>query len=184
LFSHAQDLAGVLNRSPRPLLIVPGGGQFADAIRELSLPEDDAHWRAIQAMDLYGKHLATFGLASTDRISLPVRTSVLLPYRCCRDIDPLPHSWDVTSDTIAAWVAGRLDLDLLVLKSVDGIYVNGCLAGTLTQRVDTDVVDPCFIPYVLKHRIRATVINGTAWDLVAAFLRGDRVSGTRIGTTF
>lgn len=184
LHPHVADLAQVFCQSPRPLLIVPGGGRFADQVRALSLPDDEAHWSAIRMMDRFGTHIATFGLPTTDQISISGRTEVLLPYRCTRHFDPLPHSWDVTSDTIAAWVAGRLGLDLLVLKSVDGILVNGSLEGMISKRIETDVVDPCFIPYVLKHTIRTTIMNGTRTDRVAAFLQEERVSGTRIGTTF
>jgi aspartokinase-like uncharacterized kinase len=184
LHSHVPDIIGILSYSPRPLLIVPGGGKFADAVRELDITDDDAHWSAIRAMDQYGAHIAKFGFETTDQLSIPKRSAILLPYRCIRHLDPLAHTWDVTSDTIAAWVAGRLGLELLVLKSVDGIRINGELAGTISQRVETDVVDPCFIAYVLQHRIRTTIINGTALDLVADFLRGEQISCTRIGTTF
>lgn len=184
LYPHVGDLVQVFCQSQRPLLIIPGGGRFADEIRALSLPDDDAHWSAIRGMDRYGNYIAAFGLPTTDQISISGRTEVLLPYRCTRHLDPLPHSWDVTSDTIAAWVAGRLELDLVVLKSVDGILVNGSHADRISQRVETDIVDPCFIPYVLKHTIITTILNGTVTDRVAAFLRGERVPGTRIGTTF
>jgi len=184
LYHHVADLAQVFCQSERPLLIVPGGGRFADEIRALSLPDDYAHWSAIRMMDRFGNYISTFGVPTTDQISISGKTEVLLPYRCIRHFDPLPHSWDVTSDTIAAWVACRLGLDLLVLKSVDGILVNGSLAGIISKPIETDSVDPCFIPYVLKHTIRTTIINGTRTDRVAAFLHGDTVSGTRIGTTF
>jgi aspartokinase-like uncharacterized kinase len=43
------------------------------------------------------------------------RVPVLAPYQWLRDADPLPHSWDVTSDSISAWVAGRLGAVRLVL---------------------------------------------------------------------
>jgi len=41
----------VLRASPRPLLIVPGGGVFADTVRQLVVNDDAAHWMAIAAMD-------------------------------------------------------------------------------------------------------------------------------------
>ncbi len=43
------------------------------------------------------------------------RLPVLAPYRWLRARDPLPHSWDVTSDSIAAWVAAELEARRLVL---------------------------------------------------------------------
>src|SRR5438874_12170688 len=49
------------------------------------------------------------------------RVPVLAPYRWLRETDPLPHSWDVTSDSIAAWVAGRVGARRLVLVKPPGL---------------------------------------------------------------
>jgi 5-(aminomethyl)-3-furanmethanol phosphate kinase len=184
LYEKVPDLMAAFRGSPRPLFIVPGGGRFADAVREIELSEDDAHWMAIEGMNKYGRYIESFGLGSTDLLEIPRETVVFLPFRCTKKFDPLPHSWNVTSDTIAAWVAGRLGLEMLILKSVDGIRIDGRIADTITEPVETDVVDPCCIPYILDHRIPATIINGTKSKTVTGFLRGDPVSGTRIGTTF
>jgi aspartokinase-like uncharacterized kinase len=184
LYDNAPELATALKASHCPLFIVPGGGRFADVVRESGLPDDDAHWEAIAAMDTFGRYLATFGFELTDHLSIPGKNAVFLPSRSMRDNDPLPHSWDVTSDTIAAWAAGRLGLDLVVLKSVDGIRTGNSLLEKVTKPVITDVVDPCFIPYVLQNRIRTTIINGTFPERVAGFLAGSLVPCTRIGTTF
>jgi aspartokinase-like uncharacterized kinase len=50
--------------------------------------------------------------------------------------------------------------------------------------VKTEVVDPFFIPFVLEKKLKTTIINGSHVDRVEKFLRGETVSGTRIGTTF
>src|SRR5207302_1088325 len=51
------------------------------------------------------------------------RLPVLAPYRWLRDADPLPHSWDVTSDSIAAWFAGALGARRVVLiKPTDAAH--------------------------------------------------------------
>ena len=48
-------------------------------------------------------------LIATDSITdLPQGVSILFPYRLLKTEDPLPHTWDVTSDTIAAWVAKQI----------------------------------------------------------------------------
>ena len=184
LYRHVPQLIHTIQESARPLLIVPGGGIFADEVRDASLPEDDAHWMAIRAMNRYGEYIASHGLMTSERLEIPESTVIFLPFRCIYHYDPLPHSWDVTSDTIAAWVAERLGLDLLILKSVDGIVINGVPATDISEPVLTDVVDPCCIPYILQHNIRADIINGSRPDLVARFLKGKRVAGTRIRTTF
>jgi len=184
LASHAGKIIPALRSASRPLLIVPGGGAFADAVRQSGADADAAHWMACAAMDQYGWTLATRGIGTTTRIARPRYPCILLPYCALRRYDPLPHSWDVTSDTIAAWVAGRLGGDLLVLKSVDGIEAAGKLRTRIEKPVATDVVDPFFIPYVLERRIRTFILNGTDTTGICRWLRGEQVRGTGIGTTF
>jgi aspartokinase-like uncharacterized kinase len=117
----------------RRVVVVPGGGPLADAVRALQpsagLSEDAAHWMAILAMDQYG-HLLAERIAGAVLVEEPGgiaaaldagRVAVLAPYRWMRSADVLPHSWDATSDSVAAFVAGALDARHLVLvKPVDG----------------------------------------------------------------
>ena len=184
LYNRVPDLVPVLLTSRHPLFIVPGGGMFADAIRKSRIDDDSAHWMAIASMDQYGWFIASQGIMAAALLQVPDRPVVFLPYCSMRKYDPLPHSWDVTSDTIAAWVADILDLDLLLLKSVDGILENGSLMKKVRSPVKTGVVDPFFIPFVLEKKLKATIINGSRVDRVERFLRGETVSGTKFGTTF
>ncbi|OPX61645.1 MULTISPECIES: uridylate kinase [unclassified Methanoregula] len=184
LCPHVPELATVFRNSARPLVIVPGGGPFADAVRKVQTDDDSAHWMAVAAMDQYGWYISSYGIGTTASLQVPDRPAVLLPYCSVRQYDPLPHSWDVTSDSIAAWVANVLGLDLLVLKSVDGLFEQGNLMEWVTTRRDTDVVDPFFIPFVLKKKVTTTIINGACPGRVRHFLKGDVVPGTWIGTTF
>jgi 5-(aminomethyl)-3-furanmethanol phosphate kinase len=109
------------------LLVVPGGGPFADAVREVdrrvTLSDDAAHWMAVLAMEQYA-HLIAARLAAATLVEDPREVAaalaaghvpVLVPYQWLRAADPLPHSWDVTSDSIAAWVAGAVRARRLVL---------------------------------------------------------------------
>jgi len=184
LYNQIPDLAPILIASDRPLFIIPGGGPFADLVRQVRVNNDAAHWMAIAAMEQYGWFISSFGILTTDRIAVPLTTTVLLPYRCLRLTDILPHTWDVTSDTIAAWVAGTLHLDLLLLKSIDGIFINGILQEQVTGLVESDIVDPCFIPFVIKNTVKTTIINGSQPDRVEKYLKGELVPRTEIGTTF
>jgi aspartokinase-like uncharacterized kinase len=115
------------------LLVVPGGGPFADAVRatdrRIGLTDDAAHWMAILAMDQYA-HLLHSRLRGSTLVSTPAAAlaalgagalPVLAPYRWLREADPLPHSWNVTSDSIAAWVAGALGAPRLVLVKPAGV---------------------------------------------------------------
>jgi hypothetical protein len=184
LCNHVPDLVRAFLASARPLFIVPGGGMFADVVRRFPLDNDSAHWMAIAAMDQYGWYVSSQGITATSLLQEPVSPVVFLPYCSVRKHDPLPHSWDVTSDSIAAWIADMLGLDLLLLKSVDGILEDGRLKEQVNIPVKTEVTDPFFIPFVLRKRIKTTIINGSRIERVGEFLRGETVSGTRVGTTF
>jgi 5-(aminomethyl)-3-furanmethanol phosphate kinase len=184
LYNQVPDLVPVLLASGRPLFIVPGGGIFADAVRISRVDNDSAHWMAIAAMDQYGWFIASHGIMATPFLQAQDRPVIFLPYCSMRQHDPLPHAWDVTSDSISAWVANLLGLDLLLLKSVDGILEKGSVMERVVIPVKTEVVDPFFIPFVLEKKLKTIIINGSRLDRVENFLRGETVSGTRIGTTF
>ena len=184
LYNQIPDLIPVIKASKRPLLLIPGGGPFADLVRCVQADNDTAHWMAVSAMEQFGLFIASFGISATDFIITPLTTTVFLPYRYLRLTDPLPHTWDVTSDTIAAWISHALHHDLLLLKSVDGIFINGIFQGQVTRPRETDVIDPFFIPFVIQNSVRATIINGTQPERVEKYLKGDLVPRTDIGTTF
>jgi len=184
LINRIPDLVPILNASKRPLFIIPGGGPFADLVRQVRVNNDAAHWMAIAAMEQYGWFISSFGMLTTAGIAVPLTTTVFLPYRCLRLTDVLPHTWEVTSDTIAAWVAGTLHLDLLLLKSIDGIFINGILQERVTGLLESDIIDPYFIPFVIENTVKTTIINGSHPDRVEKYLKGDFVPRTEIGTTF
>jgi aspartokinase-like uncharacterized kinase len=110
-----------------PVLVVPGGGPFADVVRridtELRLADDAAHWMAILGMSQYAELLSSLVpgarlVETAGECALALRSGclpMLAPHRWLHAVDPLPHSWEVTSDSIAAWVAGELAAVRLVL---------------------------------------------------------------------
>ena len=114
-------------RPGRRLVVVPGGGPFADAVRQMfrriKIGEDAAHWMAVLGMDQYAHALAAriadaALVESAAGITAALQTGqlpVLAPYRWLRAVDPLPHSWDVTSDSLAAWLTGALGARRVVL---------------------------------------------------------------------
>jgi aspartokinase-like uncharacterized kinase len=137
-----------------PLVVVPGGGPLADAVRELDrevgLSPDAAHWMALLAMDQYA-HLLAERIPGGRLVEEPGaiagvfaagEIAILAPSRWLRAADALPHSWDATSDSVAAFLAGALDaVRLYLVKPVE---------------VGEEGVDPCFatvVPLGLEVRI-------------------------------
>jgi aspartokinase-like uncharacterized kinase len=134
LLSHEGALARLLERldGASSVLIVPGGGPFADAVREAygrgAVDDEAAHWMAVLAMDQYAELLIrrmprAVRVTSRSEVHAALasgRVPVLAPSRWLREADPLPHSWDVTSDSIAAWVTGQVRASTLVLVKAPG----------------------------------------------------------------
>src|SRR5439155_1691987 len=125
-----QGLERVRARQPAlARVVVTGLGEFlgAAAVREMfkrvKIGDDAAHWMAVLGMDQFAHALAARlpeaalvdgdgGIAAALQAT---RLPVLAPYRWLRAADPLPHSWEVTSDSIAAWLAGQLRARRIVL---------------------------------------------------------------------
>jgi len=114
------------------LVVVPGGGPFADQVRAAQkrwrFDDDAAHRMAILGMEQYGLMLAGLSrgrltaAASPAAIRTALRdgaTPVWLPSAMCfadtRGKRQIAETWDMTSDSLAAWLAGRLRADHLVL---------------------------------------------------------------------
>lgn len=159
----------------RRVLVLPGGGPFAEAVRTMfrrvKIGEDAAHWMAVLGMDQYAHALAGRipGAVLVEQQSeiagalAAQKLPVLAPYRWLRAADPLPHSWDVTSDSIAAWVAGALGARRIVLVKP---------AAGDTRRL----VDPLFLrtlPPAVEHliitpedlgQLEVALDEGHGWD--------------------
>jgi 5-(aminomethyl)-3-furanmethanol phosphate kinase len=184
LIDQVPGIARALLSSTCPALIIPGGGPFTDLVRTLNATDKESHWMAILGMEQYGWYIASFGIRPGHDLQVPEHPTVLLPYALMQKEDPLPHTWDITSDTIAAWVAHCLGLDLVILKSVDGIMNGGLMIEQITAPIPCEEVDPGFIRFVLDHGVRTLIMNGRTIERVRGLLRGEQVEGTRIGTTF
>jgi aspartokinase-like uncharacterized kinase len=180
-----------------PLLVVPGGARFADAVREhdrrFSLRPQTAHWMAILAMDQFGWALADLIPGAERRVDLaPVPdgvVSVLLPAALLAERDPLPESWAVTSDSIAAWVAGAAGAGRLVLvKPVAGLYRTWPPAGEPVAELTVDelaALRPEAVDAHLPAALRAAgvetwVIGGREPARLVELLDEGRTTGTRV----
>lgn len=115
------------------VVIVPGGGTMAEVVRDWDqthkLDGEQSHQLAVWTMSVTARFVATL----SDRLRLAScfndlsniwndgRVAVLdVAHEVLTTSCTLPHNWDVTSDSIGAWVAGRIGARRIVLtKSVD-----------------------------------------------------------------
>lgn len=183
------------------LLIVPGGGAFADVVRDhhrrYPLKEATAHRMAILAMDQYGYLLSD--LSKRGRPAWSVREvkailrwgglPIFLPSRLLLRSDPFKPSWDVTSDAIAAYLAGLVQAKVLILlKDVDGIFERDPRSDpqaallSQVQRVELKrygCIDRAF-PKALGGGRSCWIINGRFPERLEELLQKGRTKGTVI----
>ncbi|MDD3041918.1 MAG: amino acid kinase [Methanosarcinaceae archaeon] len=170
------------------ILIVPGGGMFADAVRAademFGIGNEAAHWMAVLSMEQYAYYLMEkSGAEGTASLEIPLgAVRVLLPYRLLKKEDPLPHSWDVTSDSIAAWVARRRGAKLVKVTDVDGVFRDGKLLNEVSAaelaRLEESCTDPALPDFLLKNRMDCVIVNGKFPERVVGALSGKPVRGT------
>ncbi|MBO0733252.1 MAG: hypothetical protein J2P49_02815 [Methylocapsa sp.] len=141
-----------------PLILVPGGGPFADCVRSvqalMGLDDATAHRLALIAMGQFGIALAAhsdaFAAAATkDEIDATLMRGVIpvwLPETMAYGAQDLPACWDVTSDSLAAWLARAFHaLRLLLIKTADiPAQSSAC------ELVAAKIVDPAFPCFAAK----------------------------------
>ena len=175
---------------PACILIVPGGGIFADAVREadrtFGLGEDASHWMAVLGMEQYACCLLDKSrAAATYSIEQPEPgVSVLFPYGLLKAEDPLPHSWDVTSDTIAAWVAQQTGASFVKATDVDGVFLEGKLVEEISASdlaaAGTSCVDRAVPEFLMKTGMDCMIVNGKYPERVLLAVHGKPVPGTAV----
>ena len=187
------------------LVVVPGGGRFADAVRDsdqrFKLSSGVSHRMAILGIDQFGMLLAqimpnscaTYSLEDARELAETEATPIFLPSRLLSREDPLTNSWDVTSDSIAAYVAGRLQAAKLVLVTdVDGIFTNDPKtnddAALIEQMSSEELlklnkrtsVDVFLAKLLLESPVDCYVVNGKYPERVEAVLAGQQTTCTLI----
>lgn len=175
---HLDSILAVVAAAARArrLVVVPGGGPFADAVREvdrqLTLSDHAAHWMAVLAMDQYA-HVVTervsrgvlvTAVAEIQAAAAAGCVPVLAPSRWLREADPLPHAWAVTSDSIAAWVAGELGASHLILVKPPGVARGDVVDAYLARALPADV-RPILVPADHVAALEAALSSGASWTL-------------------
>lgn len=136
-------------------VIVPGGGPFADAVREAQQhqPFDDAaaHRMALLAMEQYGVMLAALqpelmtanSVEGMEALLSANKVAVWMPSAMALACTDLPCTWELTSDSLAAWLAAEIGAEMLVL--VKSVQMERQIS--IEEMQDRSWVDPLFVEY-------------------------------------
>ena len=177
---YAIDLAKRLENTDS--CIVLGGGEFANLIRryndEQNFSEEANHWTAIDCMDIIAKlvndKVASSKLAYSIEEVIQVSDEGFTPIFVVSDFlkreDPFECSWDVTSDSIAAYISHLLNANLLIVTNVNGIYTQEPKepGSTFISKIDASKlltfqessIDVMLPSLLLKFGTNCYVVNG------------------------
>ena len=189
----------------RRLVVLPGGGEFADVVRNLDnrfhLSPQVSHQMAILGMDQYGLLLSDLlpgsrlvdNLEKVKEILNLGELPVFLPSAFLFSKDTLEKSWDVTSDSIAIYLAGQLGLHKAILVTdVDGVYtcdpkkfsdarlIRKLSARDLLEMGERTSVDKFLPKLLLQLHVECLVVNGLYPQRVEAIVNGKETVCTKI----
>jgi aspartokinase-like uncharacterized kinase len=179
------------------LIVVPGGGEFADVVRSIDkkfrLSCNASHRMAILGMDQYGMLLSDLMpnsviVSNLEEIEFFLGSNklpIFLPSNFLFREDPLENSWAITSDSIAVYIASRLQVTkVLLVTDVDGIYnddpktvsdaklIKDLTAIQLLTMNKRTSVDEALPKLLLKTPIDCYVVNGLFPERIKLVLKG------------
>ena len=185
---NLRDWIAAITRCAGRAVIVPGGGPFADAVRvaqaQMGFDNRAAHRMALLAMEQYGcaiqsRHEALSLADSLDSIHRGLadgQVPVWLPTPMALSATDIPQSWDVTSDSLAAWLAGKIGAArLLLVKQVEPAHGTARVADL----VERDIVDKAFANFHAASGVPAFILGPKGHGAVGRLLCGEP-AGTRI----
>ncbi len=170
---HIVKLGGSLFTSPRlhiwmqslqhaavqtPIIVVPGGGPFADTVRvaqqKHTFDDETAHHMALLAMKQFGLILLALSPGARsyqhpESHRPEAGLHIWLPDSSVMDVSEIPRHWQMTSDSLALWLAQQHSHSRLALiKSIEAhshriqvLSESGCIDGCFPVLYQTAPVE-------------------------------------------
>jgi len=187
----------------RKVLVICGGGELSNQIREFNKRMDFSsfanHQAGIICMDILGLLLAdklkgakaVKSFRNAKKVLEDDELPILLPSTILNYLDPLEHSWSVTSDSISLYISNLVKAKLLIATDVDGIYTHSPSKGgaqfikeinskKLLNFGETSL-DESFAELSLQYKSNSYVVNGQHPERVLSILDGKSSICTFIG---
>jgi aspartokinase-like uncharacterized kinase len=188
--NYAIELARQLKNTDS--VIILGGGEFANLIRkyddEQSFSEEVNHWTAIDCMDIIAKLVndkvesskLAYSIEEINEIAGEGFTPIFVVSEFLKKEDPFECSWDVTSDSIAAYVSHLLNANLLIVTNVNGIYTQEPKepGSTFISKIDAKTlltfqessIDVMLPSLLLEFGTNCYVVNGKCPERVLSLI--------------
>lgn len=184
-------------------IVICGGGALANKLRaydtEVQFSDTANHKSAIMCMDILGMLVAdkvdgaeaVHSLEDAKKTIGDGKLPILLPSLIMEYLDPLEHSWSVTSDSISLYISHLLKTKLLIATDVDGIYtsypsqtgaklIKNISAKKLLNFGETSV-DEILPELLLQYKSECYVVNGRRPERVISIIEGKNSKYTLIG---
>jgi len=189
LTNNAEKLLQSLEKSGEKIVIIPGGGNFANNVRTLhengKITDISAHKLATLCTDITGTYFSEIsGIKTADnlfdakKILQNESIVIILPSKIILSTDELPCSWEVTSDSFAGYITKLLKSKTLIIATdVDGIYdkyPEGKLLNTINTKTIKGFtsVDKHLPKLISEYGIECFVVNGNHPERINNIFKG------------
>ena len=115
----------LVNLDNQKFIIVPGGGIFADSVREASklnfLSEDQSHFLALKSTEIFGYMIKSLEnrIHITEKINSFKEKNLWLPSKILKNERNFKKNWESTSDSVATWLYSNISSKgLIFIKSI------------------------------------------------------------------
>lgn len=161
------SVVATIARARRPIVVVPGGGVFADGVRATQkahgTSDRAAHAMALLAMhqmgllleDMQPRLIAVETMAAIRQALAVNRIPVWLPLRLAEGDETIPADWSITSDGLAARLAERLRFEAVLLVKSRRVP-RGPSAEELAAE---GIVDPAFADIVTRAGLAFRIVG-------------------------
>lgn len=175
----------IVARASRRIVVVPGGGVFADTVRKAQenyqFSDEAAHRMAILAMhqtaellmDLQPRLMGADSVAAMRAIWRKGKIPVWLPHKMCEDDNEIPADWSITSDGLSARLAERMRCNQVVLVKSRGAPHE----ATAFDLARDGIVDPIFAAIATRAKLEWTLFGPGEEVGLAKMLGASRADG-------